>query len=165
MRWAPSGDTGRRDALWMGRALRLAAEGRGRTSPNPMVGAVLVKDDRVVGEGAHLRAGEPHAEAIALAAAGDAARGAACYVTLEPCAHVGRTPPCADALVRAGVARVVAAVRGPEPAGRRARARAPPGGRHRGDGGRPGGGGPRAQSRVHLRGDRGPPARHAQGGA
>jgi diaminohydroxyphosphoribosylaminopyrimidine deaminase/5-amino-6-(5-phosphoribosylamino)uracil reductase len=99
----------------MDRALRLAAEGLGRTSPNPMVGAVLVKDGRVVGEGAHLGAGGPHAEAVALEAAGEAARGAACYVSLEPCAHVGRTPPCADALVRAGVARVVAACADPHP--------------------------------------------------
>jgi diaminohydroxyphosphoribosylaminopyrimidine deaminase/5-amino-6-(5-phosphoribosylamino)uracil reductase len=99
----------------MGRALRLAAAGIGRTSPNPMVGAVLVKAERVVGEGAHLRAGGPHAEAVALEAAGAAARGATCYVTLEPCAHVGRTPPCADALVRAGVARVVAACGDPYP--------------------------------------------------
>jgi diaminohydroxyphosphoribosylaminopyrimidine deaminase/5-amino-6-(5-phosphoribosylamino)uracil reductase len=104
----------------MGRALCLAAEGVGRTSPNPMVGAVLVKDERVVGEGAHLRAGGPHAEVVALEAAGAAAEGATCYVTLEPCAHFGRTPPCADALVRAGVARVVAACRDPyhEVAGR-----------------------------------------------
>jgi diaminohydroxyphosphoribosylaminopyrimidine deaminase/5-amino-6-(5-phosphoribosylamino)uracil reductase len=115
MRWAPSGRAGERDLLWMDRALRLAAEGFGRTSPNPMVGAVVVRDDRVVGEGAHLRAGEPHAEAIALSVAGAAARGAACYVSLEPCAHVGRTPPCADALVRAGVARVIAACRDPNP--------------------------------------------------
>jgi diaminohydroxyphosphoribosylaminopyrimidine deaminase/5-amino-6-(5-phosphoribosylamino)uracil reductase len=113
MRWrAPSG-AGERDALWMDRALRLAEQGMGRTSPNPMVGAVLVREGRVVGEGAHLRAGGPHAEAAALEAAGAAARGATCYVTLEPCAHVGRTPPCADALVRAGVARVVAACRDP----------------------------------------------------
>ena len=102
-----------RDALWMDRALRLAERGIGLTSPNPAVGAVLVKDQRVVGEGAHLRAGGPHAEAVALAAAGEAAEGATCYVTLEPCAHFGRTPPCADALVRAGVSRVVAAMGDP----------------------------------------------------
>jgi diaminohydroxyphosphoribosylaminopyrimidine deaminase/5-amino-6-(5-phosphoribosylamino)uracil reductase len=102
-----------RDALWMDRALRLAERGIGLTSPNPAVGAVLVKDQRVVGEGAHLRAGGPHAEAVALDAAGDAAQGATCYVTLEPCAHFGRTPPCADALVRAGVSRVVAAMGDP----------------------------------------------------
>jgi diaminohydroxyphosphoribosylaminopyrimidine deaminase/5-amino-6-(5-phosphoribosylamino)uracil reductase len=97
----------------MDRALRLAERGIGLTSPNPAVGAVLVSDGRVVGEGAHLRAGGPHAEAAALDAAGPAARGATCYVTLEPCAHFGRTPPCADALVRAGVSRVVAAVGDP----------------------------------------------------
>jgi diaminohydroxyphosphoribosylaminopyrimidine deaminase/5-amino-6-(5-phosphoribosylamino)uracil reductase len=104
----------------MDRALWLAEQGIGRTSPNPMVGAVLVKDDRVVGEGAHLRAGGPHAEIVALEAAGASAQGATCYVTLEPCAHFGRTPPCADALVRAGVARVVAACGDPyrEVAGR-----------------------------------------------
>ncbi len=104
----------------MGRALRLAEQGIGRTSPNPMVGAVLVKDERVVGDGAHLRAGGPHAEAVALEMAGASARGATLYVTLEPCAHFGRTPPCADALVRAGVARVVAACSDPyrEVAGR-----------------------------------------------
>jgi len=106
---------GDRDALWMDRALRLAERGIGLTSPNPMVGAVLVRDARVVGEGAHLRAGGPHAEAVALEVAGSAARGATCYVTLEPCAHFGRTPPCADALVRAGVARVVAATGDPHP--------------------------------------------------
>jgi diaminohydroxyphosphoribosylaminopyrimidine deaminase/5-amino-6-(5-phosphoribosylamino)uracil reductase len=113
MRWGAPIVAGERDALWMDRALRLAEQGVGRTSPNPMVGAVLVRDGRMVGEGAHLRAGGPHAEAVALEAAGPAARGATCYVTLEPCAHVGRTPPCADALVRAGVARVVAACRDP----------------------------------------------------
>ncbi|HEY7138766.1 MAG TPA: bifunctional diaminohydroxyphosphoribosylaminopyrimidine deaminase/5-amino-6-(5-phosphoribosylamino)uracil reductase RibD [Methylomirabilota bacterium] len=100
----------------MDRALRLAERGIGLTSPNPAVGAVLVKDQRVVGEGAHLRAGGPHAEAAALDAAGPGAHGATCYVTLEPCAHFGRTPPCADALVRAGIARVVAAVGDPNPA-------------------------------------------------
>jgi diaminohydroxyphosphoribosylaminopyrimidine deaminase/5-amino-6-(5-phosphoribosylamino)uracil reductase len=99
----------------MDRALRLAEQGIGLTSPNPMVGAVLVRGERVVGEGTHLRAGGPHAEAAALEAAGPAARGATCYVTLEPCAHFGRTPPCADALVRAGVSRVVAAIGDPHP--------------------------------------------------
>jgi len=97
------------------RALELAARGRGLTSPNPLVGAVVVRDDRVIGEGAHLRAGGPHAEIEALAAAGAAARGATLYVTLEPCAHHGRTPPCAPAVLRAGVARVVAAMRDPNP--------------------------------------------------
>ena len=116
MRWGSPGGLAERDALWMDRALRRALDGLGRTSPNPMVGAVLVKDGRVVGEGAHLRAGEPHAEAIALAVAGAAARGAVCYVSLEPCARVGRTPPCTDALVRSGVGRVVAACRDPNPA-------------------------------------------------
>ena len=115
MRWTPPVAAGVRDGLWMDRALRLAERGIGLTSPNPMVGAVLVNGDRVVGEGAHLKAGGPHAEAAALAVAGPAARGATCYVTLEPCSHFGRTPPCADALVRAGVARVVAATRDPYP--------------------------------------------------
>jgi diaminohydroxyphosphoribosylaminopyrimidine deaminase/5-amino-6-(5-phosphoribosylamino)uracil reductase len=103
------------DEAWMGRAVALAEGGRGATSPNPMVGAVLVRDGRVVGEGFHQAAGGPHAEALALAAAGAAAAGATCYVTLEPCAHHGRTPPCADALVAAGVARVVAAMADPDP--------------------------------------------------
>ncbi|HEY5506558.1 MAG TPA: bifunctional diaminohydroxyphosphoribosylaminopyrimidine deaminase/5-amino-6-(5-phosphoribosylamino)uracil reductase RibD, partial [Coriobacteriia bacterium] len=89
------------------RACELAERGRGTTAPNPVVGCVLVRDGEVVGEGWHERAGGPHAEAAALADAGDAARGATAFVTLEPCAHVGRTPSCADALVRAGVARVV----------------------------------------------------------
>ena len=100
---------------WMERAVALAEGGRGRVSPNPMVGAVLVRDGRVVGEGFHRAAGRAHAEAEALAAAGAVAAGATCYVTLEPCAHHGRTPPCADALVAAGVARVVAAVQDPDP--------------------------------------------------
>ena len=80
-----------------------------------MVGAVLVRDGAVVGEGFHRRTGEPHAEVLALAAAGEAARGATLYVTLEPCAHHGRTPPCADALIAAGIARVVACHRDPDP--------------------------------------------------
>src|SRR5262245_4765601 len=103
------------DAAWMARALALAARGLGLTSPNPAVGAVFVRDGRLLGEGAHMRAGGPHAEVVALAQAGEAARGATCYVTLEPCAHHGRTPPCADALVAAGVARVVAACQDPDP--------------------------------------------------
>jgi len=93
----------------MARALELAALGMYTTDPNPRVGCVLVKDGRVVGEGWHQRAGEPHAEVLALRSAGDAARGATAYVTLEPCSHTGRTPPCADALIAAGVARVVCA--------------------------------------------------------
>jgi diaminohydroxyphosphoribosylaminopyrimidine deaminase/5-amino-6-(5-phosphoribosylamino)uracil reductase len=103
------------DKAWMQTALRLAARGRGRTSPNPMVGAVVVRDGRLVGSGWHHRAGEPHAEALALAEAGDPARGATAYVTLEPCAHHGRTPPCAGALIAAGVARVVVAMEDPDP--------------------------------------------------
>jgi diaminohydroxyphosphoribosylaminopyrimidine deaminase/5-amino-6-(5-phosphoribosylamino)uracil reductase len=99
----------------MRRALQLAARARGKTAPNPMVGAVLVKDDQVVGEGYHRVAGGPHAEVLALRAAGSAARGATCYVTLEPCCHHGRTPPCSDALITAGVARVVAAMQDPFP--------------------------------------------------
>lgn len=103
------------DARHMARALRLARRGQGATHPNPAVGCVIVRDGAVVGEGFHARAGAPHAEAEALAAAGDAAHGAEVFVTLEPCAHTGRTPPCADALVAAGVARVVAAHRDPDP--------------------------------------------------
>jgi diaminohydroxyphosphoribosylaminopyrimidine deaminase / 5-amino-6-(5-phosphoribosylamino)uracil reductase len=103
------------DREHLARALELAERGRGGTTPNPVVGAVLVRDDAVVGEGWHTRAGGPHAEIVALEAAGTDARGATLYVSLEPCAHHGRTPPCADALVAAGVARVVAAVGDPNP--------------------------------------------------
>ncbi|MCC6442896.1 MAG: bifunctional diaminohydroxyphosphoribosylaminopyrimidine deaminase/5-amino-6-(5-phosphoribosylamino)uracil reductase RibD [Armatimonadetes bacterium] len=99
----------------MKRALRLAARAKGRTSPNPMVGAVLVRDGTVVGEGYHPFAGAPHAEALALREAGERARGAVLYVTLEPCSHYGRTPPCADAVIEAGVTRVVAAMEDPNP--------------------------------------------------
>jgi diaminohydroxyphosphoribosylaminopyrimidine deaminase/5-amino-6-(5-phosphoribosylamino)uracil reductase len=99
----------------MQRALELAERGRGLTSPNPIVGAVVVREGRVVGEGVHLRAGGPHAEIVALQAAGADARGATLYVTLEPCAHQGRTPPCAPAVAAAGVARVVAALADPNP--------------------------------------------------
>jgi diaminohydroxyphosphoribosylaminopyrimidine deaminase / 5-amino-6-(5-phosphoribosylamino)uracil reductase len=103
------------DQAWMARAVALAEGGRGATSPNPMVGAVLVRDGRVVGEGFHQAAGRAHAEVVALAAADADAAGATCYVSLEPCAHQGRTPPCADALVAAGVTRVVAAMADPDP--------------------------------------------------
>lgn len=103
------------DAHYMARALELARRGHYTTHPNPRVGCVIVRDGEVVGEGWHIRAGEPHAEVHALRAAGQWARGATAYVTLEPCSHHGRTPPCADALVSAGVARVVAAMQDPNP--------------------------------------------------
>jgi diaminohydroxyphosphoribosylaminopyrimidine deaminase/5-amino-6-(5-phosphoribosylamino)uracil reductase len=103
------------DRRYMARALELARRGEGHVEPNPMVGCVVVRDGAVVGEGWHTRFGGPHAEVEALTAAGDAARGATAYVTLEPCGHTGKTPPCTLALVRAGVARVVAAHRDPNP--------------------------------------------------
>lgn len=103
------------DRRHMARALELAALGMDTTTPNPRVGCVLVREGVVVGEGWHRRAGEPHAEVHALEAAGAAAQGATAYVSLEPCSHHGRTPPCAEALVRAGVARVVAAMTDPNP--------------------------------------------------
>lgn len=99
----------------MARALQLAARGLFTTSPNPRVGCVIVRDGHVVGEGWHERAGSPHAEVNALQTAGEAARGATVYVTLEPCSHHGRTPPCAEALINAGVTRVVAAMSDPNP--------------------------------------------------
>jgi diaminohydroxyphosphoribosylaminopyrimidine deaminase/5-amino-6-(5-phosphoribosylamino)uracil reductase len=103
------------DHALMARALRLAERGAWTTRPNPMVGCVLAHGGQVVGEGWHQRKGGPHAEVFALQAAGERARGATAYVTLEPCAHDGSTGPCADALVAAGVARVVAAMRDPFP--------------------------------------------------
>ncbi|MGH8673350.1 MAG: bifunctional diaminohydroxyphosphoribosylaminopyrimidine deaminase/5-amino-6-(5-phosphoribosylamino)uracil reductase RibD, partial [Burkholderiales bacterium] len=102
----------------MRRALALAEKGLDPTTPNPRVGCVLASDGAIVGEGWHEKTGAPHAEANALASAGPAARGATAYVSLEPCNHQGRTPPCAAALAAAGVARVVAAVRDPNPLAR-----------------------------------------------
>jgi diaminohydroxyphosphoribosylaminopyrimidine deaminase/5-amino-6-(5-phosphoribosylamino)uracil reductase len=99
----------------MARALQLAELGLWTTSPNPRVGCVLVRAGEIVGEGWHAKAGEPHAEVHALRAAGERARGATAYVTLEPCSHHGRTPPCAEALIAAGVSRVVAAMTDPNP--------------------------------------------------
>jgi diaminohydroxyphosphoribosylaminopyrimidine deaminase/5-amino-6-(5-phosphoribosylamino)uracil reductase len=101
------------DEAYLDRALALAERGRRTAPPNPLVGCLLVRDGVVVGEGFHVRPGTGHAEVVALAAAGAAARGATAYVSLEPCSHTGRTPPCADALVAAGVTRVVAAARDP----------------------------------------------------
>ena len=104
------------DHRYMARALRLAQRGLFTTDPNPRVGCIVVRDGAIVGEGWHERAGSPHAEVHALQQAGDAATGATVYVTLEPCSHHGRTPPCADALIGAGVSRVVAAMQDPNPA-------------------------------------------------
>jgi diaminohydroxyphosphoribosylaminopyrimidine deaminase/5-amino-6-(5-phosphoribosylamino)uracil reductase len=103
------------NARFLEQALALAEKGRGTTYPNPIVGAILVHGEEMVGEGWHERKGEPHAEVVALEAAGERARGATMYVTLEPCAHHGATPPCADALVAAGVGRVVVGQRDPHP--------------------------------------------------
>ncbi len=103
------------DTRHMARALQLAAHGLYTCDPNPRVGCVLVKGGTVIGEGWHARAGEPHAEVLALRAAGEAARGATAYVSLEPCTHYGRTPPCAEALIAAGISRVVAAMEDPNP--------------------------------------------------
>src|SRR5579871_590152 len=103
------------DQQWMKRALELAERGRGYVEPNPLVGAVIVRDGQVVGEGWHERFGAAHAEVNAFTAAGAAARGATLYVTLEPCCHQGKTPPCTDAVLRAGIHRVVAAMPDPFP--------------------------------------------------
>jgi diaminohydroxyphosphoribosylaminopyrimidine deaminase/5-amino-6-(5-phosphoribosylamino)uracil reductase len=103
------------DSQWMAQALHLAERGLWTTSPNPRVGCVLVRDGKLIGEGWHERAGEPHAEVHALRAAGSAAHGATAYITLEPCSHHGRTPPCADALIEARVKRVVVATQDPNP--------------------------------------------------
>ena len=103
------------DRRWMARALELALRGQGAVEPNPMVGCVIAQGDRLVGEGWHTRFGGPHAEIEALRAAGAAAAGGTLYVTLEPCCHQGKTPPCTDAVIRAAVARVVVAHQDPFP--------------------------------------------------
>ena len=103
------------DEIFMKKALMLARKGLGKTSPNPAVGAVVVRDDRIVGSGYHRRAGAPHAEIEALSRAGEAARDATLYVNLEPCNHYGRTPPCTHAIVESGVARVVIGITDPNP--------------------------------------------------
>src|SRR6187401_1456648 len=111
-----SDDVAKADARWMRRALEQARRGLGRTTPNPIVGACIVTDEGiVVGDGAHERAGEPHAEVHALNEAGERARGATLYCTLEPCCHTGRTGPCTERIIAAGIARAVAAMEDPFP--------------------------------------------------
>ncbi|MBG2914297.1 bifunctional diaminohydroxyphosphoribosylaminopyrimidine deaminase/5-amino-6-(5-phosphoribosylamino)uracil reductase RibD [Proteus terrae] len=111
----PSKNESLHDEHYMRRAIELAALGRFTTSPNPNVGCVIVKEGEIIGEGYHHHAGGPHAEVNALKMAGDRAKGATAYVTLEPCSHFGKTPPCADALINAGIKRVVAAMQDPNP--------------------------------------------------
>ncbi|MBR1728687.1 MAG: bifunctional diaminohydroxyphosphoribosylaminopyrimidine deaminase/5-amino-6-(5-phosphoribosylamino)uracil reductase RibD [Selenomonadaceae bacterium] len=103
------------DEIYMNEALKIAANARGRTSPNPLVGAVIVKNNRIIAEGWHRQAGTPHAEINALNMAGDLAKDSTLYVTLEPCSHFGRTPPCANAIVNAGIKKVVIAMTDPNP--------------------------------------------------
>lgn len=103
------------DNLFMARALQLAEQGLLTTMPNPRVGCVIVKDGKMIGEGAHLKAGEPHAEVFALRQAGNMAKGATAYVTLEPCNHTGRTPPCSQALLQAGISKLIVAMQDPNP--------------------------------------------------
>ncbi|MEM6432692.1 MAG: bifunctional diaminohydroxyphosphoribosylaminopyrimidine deaminase/5-amino-6-(5-phosphoribosylamino)uracil reductase RibD, partial [Cyanobacteria bacterium P01_D01_bin.115] len=103
------------DIAWMQRCRQLASQAAGKTSPNPLVGSVVVQTGQVVGEGFHPGAGQPHAEVFALRAAGDRARGATLYVNLEPCNHTGRTPPCTEAVMAAGIKRVVIGMIDPAP--------------------------------------------------
>ncbi len=103
------------DHQFMARALRLAEQGLYSTMPNPRVGCVIVKDNKIVGEGAHLKAGEPHAEVFAIRQAGEQAKGATAYVTLEPCSYTGRTPPCSQAIINAGITKVIVAMQDPNP--------------------------------------------------
>ena len=104
-----------KDLYYMQQAIELAELGRFTTTPNPNVGCVIVKNDQIIGKGYHQKAGQPHAEVYALRMAGDQAKGATAYVTLEPCSHFGRTPPCADALIQAGITRVIIAMQDPNP--------------------------------------------------
>src|SRR5580698_7718002 len=141
----------------MARALALAEQGLATAHPNPRVGCVLVRDGTVLAEGWHQRAGGPHAEAAALANLHAPATGATAYVTLEPCNHHGRTPPCSEALIKAGVARVVYAI-GPQSAGQGRRRAATARGRSAGAVGAAGGRGQRAQCRLHQAHAPGPAA-------
>jgi len=100
---------------FMMRAIWLAKKAKGKTYPNPLVGAVVVRDGKIIGEGYHKKAGEPHAEIVALKKAGKKARRAVLYVTLEPCAHYGKTPPCVDSIIKGGIKKVYAAMRDPNP--------------------------------------------------
>ena len=104
-----------KDLYYMQQAIELAKLGRFTTTPNPNVGCVIVKNNQIIGKGYHQKAGQPHAEVYALRMAGDQAKGATAYVTLEPCSHFGRTPPCADALIQAGITRVIIAMQDPNP--------------------------------------------------
>jgi diaminohydroxyphosphoribosylaminopyrimidine deaminase/5-amino-6-(5-phosphoribosylamino)uracil reductase len=112
---SPSLNLSDRDAFFMARALKLAEKGLYTTDPNPRVGCVIVKQDRILGEGWHQRSGGPHAEVEALAQVQGSARGATAYVTLEPCCHHGKTPPCSASLIQAGISRVVCATEDPNP--------------------------------------------------
>lgn len=103
------------DIYYLRKALKLAEKGKGKTSPNPMVGALLVKEDRVIGQGFHQQAGLPHAEIVALREAKELLKGSTLYINLEPCVHYGRTPPCVDAIIKAGIKRVVASMEDPNP--------------------------------------------------
>ena len=117
----PATQANERDQRHLERTVDLASEARGRTGPNPLVGAVVVKSGRVIGEGFHAAAGEPHAERVALGACTEDPAGATMYVSLEPCAHTGRTPPCTEAIIEAGIKRVVVASDDPTDEGQRPR--------------------------------------------
>ena len=108
-------ETMNKDTTYMNEAIALARQAIGRTAPNPSVGSVVVKDGHIVGRGFHPKAGKPHAEVYALEEAGDKARGASLYVTLEPCNHFGKTPPCTEAIIKAGISRVVVGTLDPNP--------------------------------------------------